>query len=64
MEKWSNGVTTHYESLMIINLFHLISPIEREVVKSADDAMNEHQYARHDWGNPGKNHGTKDKWDD
>ena len=40
------------------------SPIEREAVKAANDAMNEHKYARQDWGNPGKNHGTQNKWDD
>ena len=38
--------------------------IEGEAVQAADNAMDEHKYARHDWGNPGKNHGTKDKWDD
>jgi hypothetical protein len=39
-------------------------PIEGEAVQAADNAMNEHKYARKDWGNPGKNHGIKDKWDD
>ncbi|MBR6058454.1 MAG: hypothetical protein IKP58_09840 [Victivallales bacterium] len=39
-------------------------PIEGEAVQAADNAMNEHKYARKDWGNPGKNHGNKNKWDD
>ena len=41
-----------------------ISPIEGEAVKAADDAMNENDYAPQDWGDPGKNHKTVNKWDD
>ncbi len=51
---WIN--TTPYNSLR--------SPIEREAVQASDRAMNEHDNARYDWGKPGKNHQTLNKWDD
>jgi hypothetical protein len=41
-----------------------LTPIEGEAVKASDDAMNENDYASQDWGNPGKNHKTINKWDD
>ena len=41
-----------------------IHPIEGDAVKAADDAMNDNDYAIHDWGDPGKNHNTVNKWDD
>jgi hypothetical protein len=45
-------------------VYATIRPIEGEAVKAADDAMNENDYAPQDWGNPGKNHKTVNKWDD
>jgi len=39
-------------------------PIESEAVNSADAAVNEDDYADDDWGNPGKQHKTYEKWDD
>lgn len=38
--------------------------LEVEAVRAADATMNENDYARQDWGDPGKNHATLDKWDD
>jgi hypothetical protein len=40
------------------------SPIESEAINHSDDNIDEHDYARQDWGNPGKNHLTTDTWDD
>ena len=40
------------------------SPIESEAINAANDDVDEDQYARSDWANPGKNHETEDKWDD
>jgi len=45
-------------------VYATIHPIEGEAVKAADDAMNENDYAPQDWGDPGKNHKTVNKWDD
>ena len=45
-------------------VYAAIHPIEGEAVKTADDAMNEHDNAREDGGYPGKNHATVDTWDD
>ena len=45
-------------------VYGTIHPIEGEAVKVADDAMNENDYAPQDWGVPGKNHKTANKWDD
>ncbi|MGI6494736.1 MAG: hypothetical protein ACOX5G_01370 [Kiritimatiellia bacterium] len=45
-------------------VYATIHPIEGEAVKAADDAMNENDYAPQDWGKPGKNHKTVNKWDD
>ena len=39
-------------------------PIEGEAIQAANSAMNEHKYASYDWGNPGKNHGTVNTWND
>jgi hypothetical protein len=39
-------------------------PIESEAINSSDNAHDENQRAREDWGSPGKNHQTVDKWDD
>ena len=39
-------------------------PIESEAVNISDQTHNEHLNARNDWGNPGKNHKTIDKYDD
>ncbi len=35
-----------------------------DAVKAADDAMDENDYARQDWGDPGKNHKTVNEWAD
>jgi hypothetical protein len=45
-------------------IYATIHPIEGEAVKAADDAMDENDYAPQDWGDPGKNHNTINKWDD
>lgn len=44
----------------------LIYPLEleAEAINASDAANNEHDNARSDWGNPGKNHQTIDKHDD
>ncbi len=39
-------------------------PIESEAVNYADSNNAEHENARDDWGKPGKNHQTIDKYDD
>ena len=39
-------------------------PIESAANNEADLLHNEHDKARFDWGNPGKNHKTIDFWDD
>lgn len=41
-----------------------IHPIEGEAIQAADLAMDEHDNARSDWGNPGKNHQALNTWDD
>lgn len=38
--------------------------VEHDACRHADAAMNEHDYADQDWANPGKQHGTNNKWDD
>jgi hypothetical protein len=39
--------------------------IEREAVHASDATVAaDHTFARQDWGDPGKNHGTLNKWDD
>jgi len=37
---------------------------EAEAINYADQQHDEHEKARSDWGNPGKNHNTIDKWND
>lgn len=39
-------------------------PIEDEAIMYADSKVTEHKYAKQDWGDPGKNHQTKLRWDD
>jgi hypothetical protein len=39
-------------------------PIESEAINESDNNHSEHDNARDDWGNPGKNHKTIDKYDD
>lgn len=39
-------------------------PLESEAINYSDLHNDEHQNARSDWGNPGKNHQTIDKFDD
>jgi hypothetical protein len=42
-----------------------LHPIEREAVHASDAVVAaDHTFARQDWGDPGKNHGTLNKWDD
>lgn len=42
-----------------------LHPIEREAVHASDAVVTaDHDNARSDWGDPGKNHGTLNKWDD
>lgn len=42
-----------------------LHPIEREAVHASDAAVTaDHTFARKDWGDPGKNHGTLNKWND
>ena len=42
-----------------------LHPIEREAVHASDAAVTaDHTFARQDWGDPGKNHGTLNRWDD
>ena len=42
-----------------------LHPIEREAVHASDAVVAaDHHFARQDWGDPGKNHGTLNKWDD
>jgi hypothetical protein len=38
--------------------------LEAEAINASDAANNENDNARSDWGNPGKNHQTIDKYDD
>ena len=40
------------------------TPIESEAVNYADGIHDENKEARRDWGHPGKNHQTLDRWDD
>ncbi len=40
------------------------SEIEHEAIKHSDDNVDEDDYANKDWGNPGKQHKTLNKWDD
>ncbi len=37
---------------------HGLNPLEAEAVNETDDNYDEHQNARHDWGDDGKNHKT------
>ena len=37
-------------------------PIESEAVNAMHDAVDEHDYAAYDWGNPGKQHNTLNDW--
>jgi len=37
--------------------------LEAEAINASDAANNEHDHARSDWGHPGKNHQTVDKYD-
>jgi hypothetical protein len=39
-------------------------PIEAEAIDTSDSGHNENQSAESDWGNPGKNHKTINKWND
>lgn len=41
-----------------------VSEIESEAINVSDHQHDEHQRARDDWGNPGKNHQTLDRWND
>jgi len=43
--------------------YNSLHPIEGDAVQATDAAVNEHQYAPWDWGYPGKNHRTLNKWD-
>ena len=43
-------------------IFHL--ELEAEAINAANAAINEHQFARSDWGSPGKNHQTIDDYND
>jgi hypothetical protein len=43
------------------NVWH---PIESDAVNATDNAMNAHDHALQDWGSPGKQHDTLNKWDD
>lgn len=45
-------------------IYATIHPIEGAAVQAADEAMDENDYAPHDWGAPGKNHKTLNQWDD
>ena len=38
--------------------------LERDAIYKTNDENQEHQNARNDWGNPGKNHQTIDHWND
>ena len=38
--------------------------LEAEAIDAANAAINEHQFARSDWGSPGKNHQTIDDYND
>ncbi|MCX6849229.1 MAG: hypothetical protein NTY98_09945 [Verrucomicrobia bacterium] len=40
------------------------SLLECDAIQYSDSHYNENQMARSDWGNPGKNHQTLDKWND
>lgn len=40
------------------------SEIESEAINESDNNHDENKRARDDWGNPGKNHKTLEKWDD
>jgi hypothetical protein len=40
------------------------SEAESDAINHADANYDEHRNARKDWGNPGKNHQTQDKWND
>lgn len=39
-------------------------PVESEAVNHSNASITEHDYAAKDWGNPGKQHETLNKWDD
>lgn len=39
-------------------------PIESAAVNATDNAINEHDYWGQDWGNPGKQHQTLNRYDD
>ena len=39
-------------------------PLESEAVNAQDAGLNEHDKATSDWGDPGKQHATINKWDD
>ena len=39
-------------------------PIESEAINATDNNYSEHKNARNDWADSGKNHKTKDKWND
>jgi hypothetical protein len=42
-----------------------LHPIEREAVHKSDATVTaDHTFARQDWADPGKNHGTLNKWND
>ena len=51
-------------TVLTSGLYCTVHPIEAEAIKASDDTIDEHQFARKDWGNPGKNHGTNNKWND
>lgn len=39
-------------------------PIESEAIIASESALDEHDYAHKDWGDPGKQHATINQWDD
>ena len=44
--------------------YSAIPALEGDAIRVADEAMDENDYAEFDWGDPGKNHGTVNRWDD
>jgi len=46
------------------NPLHGLSPIEAEAINETDNNYAEHQLARQDWGDRGKNHRTTNEWND
>ena len=46
------------------NPLHGLNPLEAAAINAANDEHGEHDNAMDDWSDPGKNHATKDKYDD